>query len=185
MGWICPSCGSSRVGDNPPGGEGSIICYDCGYWGIHGHPEGECSCDCVCAAAYPCDVHEPAEGEEGLKMADFFDNYGIYSWDRKLFEELGLKAFDNIPVHKKHYVGQVRGDEGGYIKIWVTGLPAQFWDFRVFCAESKKTYEVTTGSGSLSDYWESVKKLMEGMLVVKETIAEATPWLGDILKGGS
>ncbi len=56
---------------------------------------------------------------------------------------------------------------GSRVDIWVTGAPAQFWTFKVYCAETKKTYRVTTGSGGLTDYWDSIQKIANDMLVIK------------------
>ena len=44
-------------------------------------------------------------------------------------------------------------------------MPAQFWKFEVETDEDYKCV-ITTGSGALSDYWQSVLKVAEGCFVV-------------------
>jgi len=90
-----------------------------------------------------------------------------FDWDRPLFRELGLTPFDfDIRVKERHFVGRIK-HHGAVIKIWLKALPAQFWEFRIACGDPKRKYLVTTGSGSLSDFWPAVKLLAEDMLVVE------------------
>jgi hypothetical protein len=60
---------------------------------------------------------------------------------------------------------KIKYNEANSQTIWVTCLPAQFWRFEIETDEDKK-FEVSTGSGSMSDYWSSVLKIAEGMLVI-------------------
>ena len=89
-----------------------------------------------------------------------------YSWDLELFQELGLTPFSS-DNQEELFVGEYKLPhyDKANIKIWVTCMPAQFWRFEIETDEDKK-FEVSTGSGSMSDYWSSVLKVAEGMLVV-------------------
>ena len=89
-----------------------------------------------------------------------------HSWDLELFQELGLTPFSS-DNQEELFVGEYKLPhyDKANIKIWVTCMPAQFWRFEIETDEDKK-FEVSTGSGSMSDYWSSVLKVAEGMLVV-------------------
>lgn len=89
-----------------------------------------------------------------------------YSWDLELFQELGLTPFSS-DNQEELFVGEYKLPhyDKANIKIWVTCMPAQFWRFEIETDEDKK-FEVSTGSGSMSDYWSIVLKVAEGMLVV-------------------
>ena len=101
------------------------------------------------------------------KIIQGIDNDSTDRADLKLFQELGLKPFKDISTHKRHYVGVVRFEGDSTVEIYVTPCPAEFWGFEVHCGENGKSYKVTTGSGSLSDFWPSVKLIAENMLVVE------------------
>lgn len=90
------------------------------------------------------------------------DLYKAYHKDLTLLMELGLKPWEAKHGEEK-YIGQVNGRDY-LVKIWVTCLPAQFYRFVI---ERGHTYEVTTGSGVLSNYWPSIKLIAEGMLAIK------------------
>ena len=89
-----------------------------------------------------------------------------YRADSELLHKLGLKTFktDN---QKQFVVGKYKlpNYKKANVKISVTCMPAQFWQFEVETDEGGK-YNIETGSGSLSDYWDSVLKIAEGMFVV-------------------
>lgn len=89
-----------------------------------------------------------------------------YSWDLELFQKLGLTPFSS-DNQEELFVGEYKLPhyDKANIKIWVTCMPAQFWRFEIETDEDKK-FEVSTGSGAMSDYWSSVLKVAEGMLVV-------------------
>jgi len=99
-------------------------------------------------------------------MLDCLDRVTPFSWDLGLLKKLGLKPFD-IKCHEKHFLGEVVFP-GARVKIWITGYPAQCWEFEVCCTEPKVNYKVTTGSGSLSTFWNCIEMLAEDMISVKE-----------------
>lgn len=87
-----------------------------------------------------------------------------YSSDRPLFKSLGLTPFTDIPANKEHFVGEVKFKNGSIVKIWVCPLPAMFWKLEVFIAKSKRTAVVSTGSGTLNDFWNTIKLIADYML---------------------
>lgn len=91
-----------------------------------------------------------------------------YPADLKLFKELGLQPF-SIATREKTYIGQhwFPDYKKTSVKIWVTCMPAQFWTFEV-TTESGAIYLVETGSGLLTEYWDSIEKIATNCLVVSE-----------------
>lgn len=92
-----------------------------------------------------------------------------YDADKPLFRKLGLIPFRfDIRETRDLEVGTVHPENGGTIKIMVHGMPAQFWEFDILTSEGKH-FTVSTGSGCLRDFWDAVRLIADGMLVVKET----------------
>ena len=96
---------------------------------------------------------------------DLFDYADTYSDDLELFESLGLKPFKRLKNWNKTLLGEV--DNVDYtVKVWVETAPAQFWSFEIFNKDAQKiTYKLSTGSGTLSQYWPIVIMFATGMLV--------------------
>ena len=94
------------------------------------------------------------------------DQVKTYSWDLPLFTALGLEPFD-IPCQEKYHCGRVILNNA-IVNIWVEGLPAQFWEFKI--EGELRNYHVTTGSGSLKDFWGVIVMLAQDMLVVEKGI---------------
>lgn len=91
-----------------------------------------------------------------------------YAADLALLKELGIKPFGyNEHDQSDHAVGIYTFPDGSTVEISVQCLPAQFWRFKIDAKESSRKYEVSTGSGTLSDYWPMVVKMVNGMFVVK------------------
>jgi len=78
--------------------------------------------------------------------------------DKELFERLGLNKIECKKYYEEYYLGEVvkKGDTGYKIKIWVSVAPAKFWKFEVFTNENKTTTILTTGSGNLCVYWDTM-----------------------------
>ncbi|MFB6318400.1 hypothetical protein [Saccharicrinis sp. FJH54] len=87
--------------------------------------------------------------------------------DLFLFNKLGLVPFD-IDDQDKHYLGIHTLDSNpvASIKIFVTCMPAQFWEFEVTTIEGQK-YVLQTGSGPLSIFWESIVLVAQNMLSIR------------------
>ena len=96
-----------------------------------------------------------------------FDTFETYTRDLSLLESLGLQPFQG-ETHQTVHVGIVEFPDGSTIDIAVCGMPAQFFTFTIYCAETQKRYTVKTGSGSLTMYWPMAKAIAEDMLVVTE-----------------
>ena len=115
---------------------------------------------------------KPLKSKEA-KFASFagnaFNTASTYSSDRPLFKTLGLMFFTDIPTGKEYFVGEVKFKNGSVVKIWVCAMPAQFWKFEIFVAQSFKTTNVSTGSGTLSNFWYAIKLIAEDMLDVEKT----------------
>ena len=95
-----------------------------------------------------------------------FGDAETYRVDLELFHELGLKTF-KTESQEKLFVGEYKLPhyDKAKVKISVTCVPAQFWEFEVETDEDYKCV-IRTGSGALSDYWQSVLKVAEGCFVV-------------------
>ena len=93
-----------------------------------------------------------------------------YTADKELFNKLGLKQFQGVESHTKPlHLGKVKRGEA-WTKIWVSCLPAQFYNFEIYSPEAHKVYKCSTGSGTLSCYWPTVEKLMDDMFVINDII---------------
>lgn len=90
-----------------------------------------------------------------------FDTFETYDKDRPLFRRLGLKPF-SAKTHSSFQVGAVMLPEA-VVQISVTGMPAQFWDFRILRNGHSRWYAFRTGSGCLSDFWPHVVAVAEDM----------------------
>jgi len=109
------------------------------------------------------------EVDSASHAVNALDTAGTYSSDRPLFKLLGLMPFTDIPISKGYFVGEVKFKNGSVVKIWVFPAPAQFWKFEIFVAESKKTTRVSTGSGTLDNFWNAIKLIAEDMIDVENT----------------
>jgi hypothetical protein len=96
----------------------------------------------------------------------FDETYSTYPEDLKLFKELGLEPFDKILNWSSIKVGECEVDNCA-IEIFVEGYPAQFWRFIIHYENDSKK-EVRTGSGSLTQYWESIRLISSGCLVISD-----------------
>jgi len=92
--------------------------------------------------------------------------FSTYYGDQELFIELGLNKFKDIPNWTSIRVGEILFF-GCKIEIWVEGAPAQFWTFNIEFPEGERK-RVSTGSGSLSDYWKSITDICSGCLIIED-----------------
>jgi hypothetical protein len=107
------------------------------------------------------------KGVDSASLArNVLNKASTYSSDRPLFKLIGLMPFIDIPTNKEYFVGEVKFKYGSVVKIWVSPAPALFWRFEVFVAESKKQLNISTGSGTLNDFWNAVKLIAECMFDV-------------------
>lgn len=101
-----------------------------------------------------------------MKEFDFFSGFRAYAWDLPLLRDLGLRPFSG-KVWEEIYIGHVTRDDS-IVFVWVTGAPEQFWRFAIVDFGNYQTHLVTTGSGSLRDYWPLIEKMAQGMIGANE-----------------
>ena len=88
----------------------------------------------------------------------------VCSTDRPLFRALGLPLFSDIPTGEDYYVGEVKFENESVVKVWVCPMPALFWKAEINCNGTKKVIRISTGSGALVNFWQSIRLIAEGML---------------------
>ena len=93
---------------------------------------------------------------------DEFTTTYSHNGDLELFKKLGLKPF-KAKHAEETYIGEVKNDNG-YIKIWVTCCPAQFYKFEIDSKENNKKIVINTGSGCFSEYWDFAYKFLNGQI---------------------
>ena len=107
--------------------------------------------------------------------------YSAYEEDAKLMASLGLKTTD-WPAHEFVDLGTVVVHEedtdrtpptpAAEVKVKVYACPAQFWRFTVLRPQDesiptpRERIEITTGSGSFSQYWPTAKQMAENRMNV-------------------
>ncbi len=96
---------------------------------------------------------------------EFLDAFSTYRCDYELIEELGLERWNNIPLHREHRIGMVKLDSGAKVELFVKGSPAQFYAAKITIPELNRNITVRTGSGSLSDFWDTFRLVAEDMIV--------------------
>ncbi|MBF1166087.1 hypothetical protein [Burkholderia cenocepacia] len=111
-----------------------------------------------------------------------FDDNKPYPDDVALLKLLGLPAWQ-AALHQETFVGEAfpyepdeQPGEETSIQIYVTCCPAQFFRFVIERKSEDKGYagmervEVTTGSGTLSQYWPMALAIADHCLVVGEVV---------------
>lgn len=97
----------------------------------------------------------------------FLDTILVYSDEQALLDKLGVKPWPNdLPNWKPHTLEPIQVGNGRVV-ITITGAPCHFFDAEIFGSEGGYT-KVSTGSGSLCEYWPMFRAICEGMLVVKD-----------------
>lgn len=93
---------------------------------------------------------------------------GTYPVDRPLFERLGLEPFSH-PSRGWHDCGTYETDRAS-VKVEVSCMPAQFWRFTITSKiEDVQDGVLSTGSGTLAQYWPSVEHWINGCLQYEES----------------
>lgn len=87
--------------------------------------------------------------------------------DLDLFQKIGFKPFE-FNDQEKHFIGEYKLPhyDKASIKVSVTCMPAQFWQFEIETDEDQK-FTIETGSGSLSDFFDSAVLVAGGMFSIK------------------
>jgi hypothetical protein len=89
-----------------------------------------------------------------------------YEDDVEIVKNLGLKPFkiQGYANNRTRYLGTAK--RGGIsVRVYVTALPSQFYEFRVVDKEGKNKYTINTGSGSFSDYEPLLQQILNNMVV--------------------
>lgn len=93
-----------------------------------------------------------------------FEN-ATHSSDYELLDKLGLKRFVGAPHAEWYDLGTVE-DDWASVKVEVSCWPAQFYRFTIEPKEPDvQAGVIRTGSGSLSEYWPVVEKVINGCIV--------------------
>lgn len=91
------------------------------------------------------------------------DSLGLQAWTAKLGEETFVGAVQPFADHEAP-------DRRTVISIYVRAMPAQSYRFEILrCSENSDGMEkltMTTGTGSLGEYWETALALASNMLNV-------------------
>lgn len=105
-------------------------------------------------------------------MAFLFGKAKPYPQDEALYEKLGFKKFET-DNSEEIFLGEYKLEDydRAKVKCWVTCMPPKFYRFEIF-TEEYETYTVSTGSGNLIDYWNSIDLIATGMLVLKNQNAK-------------
>lgn len=91
---------------------------------------------------------------------------GPYSWEFEFYKENNIPLWE-CKTHEKKNLGRIyQNEDGSYIEATVHPMPAQFWEFVVYYAETQKTHEISTGSGGLQNYFNAMKGIAEGMIAI-------------------
>lgn len=98
-------------------------------------------------------------------MSFLFGNVTTYEVDKPLFRKLGFKEF-NIGNSDKTLIG-THDVEDFIVRVSVECYPAQFWTFEIEEKETGNVIDLSTGSGYMSEYWNTVELIIGGMLDIK------------------
>ena len=96
-----------------------------------------------------------------------------YKWELKFYYENEIPIWETTGQEEKSLGRIYQNENGSYIEAVVTCMPAQFWKFKIFCSENKKITHISTGSGGLMNFYEIMKSIADGMIVVDSTSVNA------------
>jgi len=89
-----------------------------------------------------------------------------YPWEFELYVKNNIPLWE-CKTHERKDLGTIYQDkEGSYVKAVVCPMPAQFWEFVVYCSESNKIYKISTGSGGLEIFFNTMKNIAQGIILV-------------------
>jgi len=86
-----------------------------------------------------------------------------YNQDIQLLKKLGLNYKFTGREWEKIYLGRLY-NISYEIDVWVTGTPAQFWNFYIKCLDEDYEYEIRTGSGDFSTHWPAIELLAKSRI---------------------
>jgi len=89
-----------------------------------------------------------------------------YSFEKDFYKENNIPIWE-CKIHETVSLGKIyQGDDGQYIIAEVNCWPAQFWKFEILSKESGQIIKIETGSGGLQNYFETMKSIADGMIVI-------------------
>jgi hypothetical protein len=98
----------------------------------------------------------------------------LYRQDHELLRRLGFDPERKLESHEDNVLGTYEHHYDGKpevayrVTVSVYPMPAQFWTFDIEPETTDgKPCRVSTGSGSLIDYWPTIELLASGMITVK------------------
>ena len=108
--------------------------------------------------------HEADDPFTDLKTATTYDS------DMELYRKLGLKTFKQLPAWEYLFLGTVVFmDEKTMVRVRIGTMPAQYFKFTIIrtSGDSRFAGELSTDTGCLYNYWETVEKIVLGQMLVK------------------
>jgi hypothetical protein len=89
-----------------------------------------------------------------------------YEWEKEFYEKNNIPRWE-LKTHESKCLGKIYETENGsYVEATITPVSAQTWKFRIYSKDSESFYYITTGTGELEKYWESLKLLADDMMVI-------------------
>lgn len=89
-----------------------------------------------------------------------------YRDDVPLLKKLGLEIF-KCKHCVKTFIGSVQTDQYK-INVYVTCVPAQFFEFIIKNFDEEKEYKITTGSGNFTEYWNIAESFGRSLIRIDE-----------------
>lgn len=90
-----------------------------------------------------------------------------YRSELEFYKEKNIPLWE-CPNRVDKFIGRIFESEGCYVDATVYCMPAHFYKFKIYCAETKTTCEIETGSGCLMDYYETMVNIAQGMIVIEK-----------------
>lgn len=95
-----------------------------------------------------------------------------YSWEKEFYQKNNIPQWE-CKTHETKDLGKIyEAKDGSFIKAKVRPTPAQFWEFEIYCADNKTILKLSTGSGTLEDFFGTMKNFAQDMIVIKSINAE-------------
>lgn len=88
-----------------------------------------------------------------------------FTGEIEFLKKLGLNHQYYAKWGEDTYLGEYKNNQST-IKVYVICMPAKFWKFEIETPDGQK-WELTTGSGTIADYWPIALKFSEGMISAK------------------
>lgn len=106
-----------------------------------------------------------------IKKSKLFDDViSPYRWEEGFYKTNKIPLW-SCQTNKSKSLGKIYiAPNKSYVKAKVTPMPAQFWEFEVYNAETNKKHIVSSGSGVLEQFFPTAKLIADGMLSVVQSV---------------